>query len=555
MNIEKLLDEADLMVATLDYEKAITVYNQIIEKNRDSDEAFLMRGAVYGELGHTEKALNDVKSAISIDPEYDNAHLALALLYKAQGKVDLAIDSCAKAVLLNVNNREAIKNLIQLYEAVADQKLASHQSEDALMNYSLAIKYAPDNIHLLYKYAFTLSKMGNFDLACEYAEALLKKDSLHVPTLSLLTAIYEKTGELEKGWKLAEQLVEQYADNPSINITYAKYALRNKNQKPAVSRLLKVLHITNISIEDKLSIHMLLGKLYDALVDYKNAFFHFKQANELKYNDYDVSVFRENVSVIIDCFSKEKYQKIASSSNKSKNIIFILGMPRSGSSLIEQIISSHTSVYGGGELQHLLDVARKMDKQVGYPKNIFCLSENEMASYAGDFLQTMKVLSPEHKVITDKLPHNFEFIGLIHKLLPNAKIVNCIRNPVDTCLSCYFQHFGGYHPYAYNLSSLTEYYQQYSRLMKHWQDELNIPVLNVKYENLVQNTEEEVRALINYIDLDWEDSCLEFYKQKRAINTASYVQVKEKIYTKSINRWKNYESDIGELMPLLDELS
>jgi len=552
IDTEKLLDTADLMVASQNYDKAISIYNQIIEVNSQCDEAYLMRGALFAELGQTDKALQDVLKSISIDAEYDGAYLTLAILYKSQGNLQQAIEACRQAVFLNKNNKEAVQNIVQLHEALADQQLASHQAEKAAENYLSAIEYAPANIQLLYKYAFTISKMGDFNRACELTNEILKKNNQHVPTLCLLTAIYEKTGEIEKGMQLSEQLVKQFPSNPSINITYAKYALRGNNQNVAISSLIKALEIADIKLDDRLSMHMLLGKLYDSIADYNKAFLHFEQANNLKYNDYNINDFEKNISTTINYFTKEKYKAITSSTNDSTDIIFILGMPRSGTSLVEQIVSSHSKVYGGGELQYLINMVQTIDKPGGeYPYKLENLTNADLNNYAEEFINTMHGLSPQHQKITDKLPHNFEYIGLIHKLLPNAKIINCLRNPVDTCLSCYFQHFGGYHPYAYNLSHLAQYYQQYSRLMYHWQNELEIPILDVHYENIVQDTEAEVRALLNYLKLDWEDACLEFYKQNRAINTASYTQVNRKIYTGSVNRWTNYRLHINELLDVL----
>ena len=555
MNIEKQLDAADLAVANQQYDKAMLIYQQILAENDQCDEAYLMRGALYGELGQIDKAFNDIQTAINIDPQYDGAYLTLALLHKSQGNTQQAIESFHQAIKLNSNSKEAKQHMVQLCEAQADHQLASQQVEQAIENYRLASECAPQNIYLAYKYAFSVSRAGEFKRAEELAEIILQKENNHVPTLSLLTSIYEKTGAIEKGWRIAETLLQQFPENPSINIIYGKYALRNKQQQLAIPSLLKAVKHRDIKTDDLLSLHMLLGKLYDSLAEYKAAFVHFQQANNLKYNDYNIQTYKNYISNTIDFFSKEKYKSLASSENDSSEIIFILGMPRSGTSLIEQIVSSHSSVHGGGELQHLVNVARLIDQPGGqYPQKLESLSNVDMEEYADNFLEVMRGLSSGKQKITDKLPHNFEYIGLIHKLLPNAKIINCLRNPLDTCLSCYFQHFGGHHPYAYNLSHLAQYYQQYSRLMDHWQNELEIPVLNVQYEKLVQNTQDEVQTLLGFLELEWEDSCLEFYKQKRAINTASYTQVKQKIYTGSLERWKNYESDIGELKNLLNKV-
>ena len=556
MDIEKLLDNADLMVATQNYDKAIAIYNQIIEVNSNCDEAYLYRGELYGKLGQMDKAFKDVFKAISVDSNYDVAYLSLAALYKSQNNLDKAIETYQQVFELNKNSKEAVNNIIQLYEQKADQQLAAHQADKAIVNYQRTIGYVPDNVSLLYKHAFAVSRTGEFNRTFKLIEKILEHDSQHVPTRSLLAAVYEKTGQLEKGWQVITSLSQDYPANPFINITYGKYALRNKQQLAAISKLQKILKQTGLKTDDQLSMHMLLGKLYDSISEYQTAFTHFSQANKLKYNNYDVSVFEQQISNMIDYFSIEKYNKLPSSNNQSADCIFILGMPRSGTSLIEQILSSHSKVYGGGELQLVPQLNQAMqaaESGTQYPQLLDNIGSELMDVYARNLLKSMKALSPENQKITDKLPHNFLFIGLIHKLLPNAKIINCIRNPVDTCLSCYFQHFGGYHPYAYDLSHLGRYYQQYSRLMRHWETKLQVPVFNVHYEKVVQDTKSEVEAILNYLELEWEDGCMEFYKQKRAINTSSYTQVNKKIYTGSMKRWLNYKPYISDLINTLGD--
>ena len=552
MNIEKLLDTADIMVATQQYNKALSIYNQIIDEDATCDEAYLMRGALYGELGQKGEALKDILTAIDIDPEYDGAHLTLALLYKSQGELKKAIISCERAIRLNKNNKEAIQHIINLYTSLADQQLSSHLADKAVENYRRASQYAAGNAQILYKLAFSLSRTGQFDQAAELAEKILSQNRNYLPAIDLLTSIYEKTGQVDKGWELAESVVEQYPNNVTVAITYGKYALRKNKQTSAIEKLSRFIGRSDIKDDDRLSVHMLLGKLYDSIYEYEDAFSQFKKANDLKYNDYQISDFKQHVDSIISFFSRERYSGIASSTIDSEKPVFILGMPRSGTSLIEQIIGSHSQVYAAGELQNINKIALKIDQPGGqYPSALETMSVNTLNNYASDLLQLLDDLSEGEQKVSDKLPHNFLFIGLIHKLFPKAKIINCLRDPVDNCLSCYFQHFGGYHPYAYDLTNLAKYYLQYTRLMKHWQDELEIPILNIHYEDVVHSTKQEVEKILSYLGLGWEERCLEFYNQKRAVHTASYAQVSKKIYTGSVKRWLDYKHHITELTDIL----
>ena len=512
-NIEQLLDSADLYVATNNYSKAISIYNQIINLDSNCDEAYLLRGEIFVQLGEWDKGLHDVLKAISIDPEYEDAYILLSNMYASIQNIDKAIKAAKQAVQLNGKNADAENNLIKLYETFADTQLAEHQPISAIKNYQHAMEVVPAKEQLLYKHAFAVSRTGRFEQAQKLTEAILLLDKNHVPAKSLLVSIYEKTGQLEKGWALINALIEEYPDNVSLAITYGKFALRNGRQIVAIDTLLTLCSRTKPDSDDELSVFMLLGKLYDAIAEYDEAFKCFDKANSLKYNDYSVAEFEQQVTSLISYFSKDKFNKLPSSENNMSVPVYILGMPRSGTSLIEQIVSSHSSVYGGGELHYVIDIINSMganENGFGFPQLLDKLEQAQLYQVADDLIALMQSLSPESKKITDKLPHNFLFIGLLHKLLPKAKIINCLRYPVDNCLSCYFQHFGGYHPYAYNLSDLGRYYQQYKRLMNHWENELNIPVLNVQYENMVKDTKIEVGRILDYLELDWEDNCLAF---------------------------------------------
>ena len=231
-------------------------------------------------------------------------------------------------------------------------------------------------------------------------------------------------------------------------------------------------------------------------------------------------------------------------------------MPRSGTSLVEQILSTHSSIFGAGELTYVNNMIERMNagRQQGalYPLCLDSIDAGMMDDLASRLLSDIRTENSDILKICDKLPHNFLHIGLIHKLLPNAKFINCVRDARDTCLSCYFQYFAGYHPYANNLKSLGMHYLEYQRLMDHWIHALSIPVHNVIYEDLVSDIEGEAKRMIDYIGLKWEPECLEFYKNKRTVATASYNQVNKNIYTNSIGRWKNYESHMEPLLNVLN---
>jgi len=229
-------------------------------------------------------------------------------------------------------------------------------------------------------------------------------------------------------------------------------------------------------------------------------------------------------------------------------------MPRSGTTLTEQIVASHPNVHGGGELPYMLAISRReiADAMATYPENIIALNKDLLAIWGRDYIAKLHQLAPNAMHITDKTPANFLALGLIHVMLPNAKIIHVNRNPVATCLSCFTQVFEKLN-YTYDLSELGQYYVDYARLMKHWRSVLPTgSFLDVQYEEIVADPETQARRIINFCGLDWDDACINFYRNKRSIFTASLAQVRQPIYKSSMERWRSYERHLG---PLLAELS
>jgi hypothetical protein len=255
-------------------------------------------------------------------------------------------------------------------------------------------------------------------------------------------------------------------------------------------------------------------------------------------------------------FSKPFFQKHILSGFKSKQPIFIVGMPRSGTSLVEQIIASHPEVYGAGELAYLANVVNKYFKQI-VPEDFFKavnLSDSSIFANIGkDYVNSINLISNNRNYVTDKMPVNFRLIGFIKIALPNAKVIHCMRSSKDICLSIYKNFFGQeVMPWAYDQKELAIYYNNYVHLMDHWNKTLPNYIYNIQYEDLISNQEYETKKLIEFCQLSWDDSCLKFYNNKRSVSTASVNQVRKNIYKSSINSWKNYENELADLFKVLD---
>jgi hypothetical protein len=227
-------------------------------------------------------------------------------------------------------------------------------------------------------------------------------------------------------------------------------------------------------------------------------------------------------------------------------------MPRSGTTLVEQILSSHPDVYGAGEISTFPKIIKNLTEYLGkgtaYPQNLNKLTTNILDQLAGTYLDEVEKLNSTALRVTDKTLVNFLYLGLISLMFPNSRIIHCKRDPRDTCLSIYFQNFDESHYYATRLQNLGIYYRLYERIMQHWKSLVKLPIYEVQYEELVNNQETISRELIEFADLEWNESVLKFYETKRSVVTASYDQVRQKIYKKSQERWKNYQQYIDPLL-------
>jgi hypothetical protein len=230
-------------------------------------------------------------------------------------------------------------------------------------------------------------------------------------------------------------------------------------------------------------------------------------------------------------------------------------MPRSGTSLVEQILACHADVAGAGELETMSQIehaaSQLSGRAGGYPLCLREASSADMTRLAAIYLETISAIAHRARFVTDKLPANYERLGLIERLFPNACIIHIVRDPLDTCLSCYFQNFGRTQTFSSNLGTLGEVYRIYNWMMARWGEMLQIPIMTVRYEDLVGDTEGQVRAMLEFCGLSWEPRCLEFHNAKRYVHTASYDQVREPIYRRSVGRWRHYQSYLKELMEAL----
>ena len=321
--------------------------------------------------------------------------------------------------------------------------------------------------------------------------------------------------------------------------------------------LSRTLSRDDLPLTTRQSLNFQAGRLFEDIGDYDRSFEAYREGNNLKPRKYDRSRTEEQFEKLKTLFTKEFFENAPRSNLGINRPIFIVGMPRSGTSLTEQILASHPEVFGAGELTQMVIVSQYMEdlfasNGIYYPECLNQASTEILNKAAQMYTDRIDELDVDSKYVTDKMPHNFMHLGLIALLFPDVSVIHCKRDPRDTCISCYFQDFvAAGLSFAYDLSDLGHHYKLYEDLMEHWKKVLPIEIYESQYEALTTDPSTNVRKMLQFCGLDWDDRCLEFHKTKRDTKTASYDQVREPMYTKSVARWQRYEKHLG---PLLDAL-
>jgi tetratricopeptide (TPR) repeat protein len=500
----------------------VTNYRRAIKIKPDSAIAFNNLGTAFKDLGNPEAAIECYRKAIGINPAYAEAYGNLGNVLHESGRFERAIESCRRALELNPAYAEAHNNLGNILKDIG-------QHEGALASFRKALAIDPkcDKAILGESQLFMIN--GEMGLA----EETIKR------------ALELKPDNLEARFLLAQARKTQAQDENLTALMAAEEAVRN--------------NLLALPYRKVVSLHFALGKSFDDLGDHDRAFPHFIEGNKLKRAtlEYDAAQMTHRFDETIRIFDRDTIERLRGGINLSGVPIFVLGMPRSGTTLVEQIIASHPEVHGAGELLDMPSIAqREVSGTTGFPDNILALDSAILSKWGDDYVASLRKHSPDARRITDKMPNNFWFIGLIHVMLPNAKIIHVNRNPVDTCLSCFTKLFTGILNQTYDLSELGRYYVDYDRLMKHWRSVLPAGVfLDVQYEDIVADQETEARRIIDFCDLEWNDACIDFHKHNRQVSTASVMQVRQPIYKTSVERWRHYEKFLDPLLDALGELA
>jgi tetratricopeptide (TPR) repeat protein len=524
---------------------AVGLLGEAIRGNPDFAEAHNALGIALRLSNRHEEALAQYTQALTVKPDYAEVENNIGLALHALGRGTEAVAHHERAIAMQPGYAEAENNL-----AAALRSL--HRYDEAVLHYRRAVAAKPDYAAAHSNLGAALQLLGRHDEAlAQFEQALILAPGFaeahhgRGTVLRTLGRLDEARQELERAVTLAPRKAEFYR-----SLTEAKRFTEADPYCAMIEALAR--EMTSLSEEERTHLHFALGKVYDDLGQHERAFSHLIEGNTLKRQQivYDEAAVLAQFDRTRTLFSAEIMGERAGEGDPSPVPVFIFGMPRSGTTLVEQMLASHPNIYGAGELNDFERAVAALGGPDGIPPDI---GGEELRRIGASYVARVQPFAPQALRITDKLPVNFRFAGLIHLALPQARLIHLVRDPVDTCLSCFSLLFGGDQPFTYDLGELGRYYRRYQRLMDHWREVLPPGVmLEVQYEALVGDFEREARRIVAHCGVDWDASCLDFHKTQRPVHTASAVQVRQPVYRSSINRWR--PSD-GALQPLLDALA
>ncbi|MCH9694039.1 MAG: sulfotransferase [Gammaproteobacteria bacterium] len=373
----------------------------------------------------------------------------------------------------------------------------------------------------------------------------------------LLANILKSQGKLEEASEYYKQVIAQQPDYTQAHFTYSGIHKYENSSDPHFNSMLDLYQHPGLSDESRIHLAFALGKACEDFEDYQRAFEFLKAGNDRRSAEFNYSIEsdRSLIQSIIRNFNARAIADLQVNSVSSNQPIFIVGMPRSGTSLVEKILASHSEVHGAGELDYMFALGTKLFlgetrhyeylPLESYPQGTF-------ETVGKTYLEQIGLLNKSAARVTDKMPFNMMMIGIIKIALPNAKIIHCVRDARDTCLSIYKQNFTtGNYRFAYDLKTVAQFHNEYSALMKHWHETIPDTIYDIHYEALTQNAESEIRKLLATCDLDFEKACIDFDTTRAVVKTASAFQVRQPMYTSSVNLWQSYQPYLGAM---LDEL-
>jgi tetratricopeptide (TPR) repeat protein len=494
--------------------EAVKVYESTLKVNGNYAQCWTNLSQALVDLGEFDRAFQAVSRALQIDPGLAESHNQLAEVYRKTFKFDLAISSYQKSLELDPTLYESMLGLATVYRE-------SEDPEAALTVLSRLIALHPG----------------------------------HAKAHTVLGVLKEQLGDLvaaadcfKKSIALAPNAI-----SPHFHLSSIKGRKSSEDEILAMERLQK---ITDLSREDRADLHFGLGEAYDQQGQTDKAFKAWLTANQIKAErfPYDPEKRKQHRDLTLTHSQALATKFTEAPSQEARQLVFVIGMPRSGTSLTDQILSSNTHVSSLGEVGYADEMAVQVNKLTGnlYPQGLSGLTQKDISVLGADFLKKIPLKHSDFQVLIDKTPMNFQFLGLLAEVFPGAKFIHCRRNPMDNCFSIFKLSFANHQEYAHDLTALGRHYRLYEGMMDKWKEMYPQRILDVYYEDTVADIEEQCVRLVEFLGLNFEPKMLEFYSSERLVRTPSASQVRQPIYKSSVQAWKKYEEHLGPLIAALD---
>ncbi len=500
------------------YEEAEDLYRQILIRHPDNVSAMRLWARLGSKQNQYAGAEVLLKQAVEVTPGFSQAWAELCTVQFEQEKFDDAIQSAKRLIKLKPRTPDG-----HIWLATASASAGHHQ--EAIESFDKALEIVPEHVGALCGKGNAYRTIGDQESSITAFRRAIKANPLHA----------------EAYWSLANMKTFRFEGSE-------------------VDDMLALLGDERIPLEGQVQLNNALGLELEGRREYDRAFEFIQRGNILRRGQefYDRVENEEKINLTIEAFTRQFLEDNTGHGDPDPAPIFIVGLPRSGSTLIEQILSSHSMVDGTHELADLgkaIKFSRKLTgPRLRYPTSVANMDADGFKRLGNNYIKRTRQYRGSRPFFTDKNPNNFVHVGLLHLILPKAKIINARRHPLDSCFGSYKQLFAQGQPFCYDLVEVGEYYLQYQRLMDHWHEVLPGKVLDVQYEEVVADLEGQVRRILEHCELDWEESCLRFHETSRSVKTASSEQVRRPIYSSAVNTWRHYEHHLDALIEVLEPL-
>jgi len=534
------------------FQEAADITSAALRAGPEDAELVTILGRSLYETGRLPQATAAFERAVAAAPRSAAAKAWLARCYTVSNRADEALallepllQSHRRDALIRGTLGQAYWNLGRMAEALEHFEAAAAIKPTASAHSDLG---------------WALYMQDRADEALGHFERTAALDPASASAASGRISVLTDRGERDKAYQLAQAMIGRGVADVQILCSFARLASTAEQRTTAARALELALQRTPSPIA-RSSMLLALGNLQDAMGDVDAAYSSYRSGNALIPSTFDAAALERSTQEIMDTFDDAAIERLPRSSSRDELPIFIVGMPRSGTSLVEQILASHPAVRGGGELEDLARAAAAMPGAmrppcaVAFPRCVLSLSQQDVDSISQAYLSRLRDLGGGAVRVTDKMPRNSNYLGLIDLLFPGAKVIHCTRDALDTCWSCYTTPMSMVHAYRTRFDQLGAVYRAYRRLMDHWRGLVRVPVMEVRYEDLVADPQSQIRDLVAFAGLPWDDDCLHFHKNSRVVNTASSDQVRLPVYGSSVGRSRRYTRHLGGLIDALGDLN